>query len=49
MSKKQIISDGYQPQTKGYQPVQKPSGDKVGGYQPTTSEDKPVKPPPKKP
>jgi len=37
---------------KGWQPQpQKPSGDgkPTGGYQPTTSEQKPVKPPPKKP
>jgi hypothetical protein len=53
MTVRKKINEGYQPQSKGYQPAQQkplPNGDKVqGGYQPITNEAKPIQPPPKKP
>lgn len=55
MAEKKLLTEGYQPLQKGYQPKPVPptaaTGDKVhGGYQPATSEAKPApNPPPKKP
>ena len=49
MSEGKQNSEGCQPQKRGYQPTSQKEEIPNKGYQPKPNEDKPVKPPPKKP